>query len=358
MNRKIDEILDLAIERGASDIHLTNKRRPSFRIDGLLIEIEEFDVNDNEFLHDIVDEILDEISIDKYNINKSIDASMSYGDTRFRVHTYKQKESDCIVLRLIPTVIPTLEELSLPSILKKFSTLRNGLVIVTGVTGSGKSTTLASIIKEINTNYAKNIITVENPVEFIHEHGKSIINQREIGVDVLSFSDAVTDAMRADPDILLIGEMRDLDTITNAITMAETGHLVFGTLHTKSAPETIDRIIDVFPPGQQEQIRIQLANSIEGIISQELLPRVGGGRVPSCEVMIANDAIRSLIRESGNPNSILDAMQANSRTLGSQTRTQSLAQLLIDGYVDKNTIRNCIDKSELETFNKLLVNMR
>lgn len=354
MYEKIGKILDVAIEKNASDIHLTNDLKPTLRVDGELQVIEEFEVNDREMLREFVKEISNEKQLETYLEDKELDSSISYGDVRFRIHIFRQDNADALALRLIPRHIPTLEEINVPMVLKKFTTMPNGLILVTGVTGSGKSTTLASMIHEINMNYSKHIITIEDPVEYIHSHNKSIINQREVGADVHSFSRAVRAAMREDPDIILVGELRDLDTIHNAITMAETGHLVFGTLHTRSVAETVSRLIDVFPANQQDQIRIQLANSINGIVAQELLPMEGGGRVPSCEVMIANDAIRSLIRENQNPNAIVDQMQMNSKKLGSQTKLQSLANLVVDGKISGRTSMKNLSEGEIDSLKSMV----
>jgi len=348
-------ILDIAIRAGASDIHLTNKLPPTLRVDGELRRLSKLEENNPESLEGFVEEMLTEEEFEKYKKEHEIDLSMSYGSVRFRIHIYRQSNSDCIVLRTIPQDIPNFGDMNLPPILKKFTNMKNGLVLITGVTGSGKSTTLAAIIDEINRTQSKNIITVEDPLEFIHEHKKSIVNQREIGSDVNSFSRAVRAAMREDPDILLVGEMRDLETIQNAITMAETGHLVFGTLHTKSVGETVDRIIDVFPADQQEQIRIQLANSLEGIVCQDLLPKIGGGRVPQCEIMIANDAIRSIIRENQNPNAIVDQMQTNSKKLGMQTKTQALARLVVDGLIERETAMKNLKEEEYDALKRTIV---
>ena len=351
------KILDTGVKAKASDIHLTNKLVPTLRIDGELRKLGGFEVHTPEILATYVKEILNEEQMENYEKDKEADLSMSYGDVRFRVHIYRQSESDAIALRTIPTIIPSFEQVNLPLVLKKFTKIQNGLVLITGITGSGKSTTLAAMIDEINRNQSKNIITVEDPIEFIHEHKKSIVNQREIGVDVLSFSRAVRAAMREDPDILLVGELRDLETIQNAITMAETGHLVLGTLHTKSVPETIDRIIDVFPPEQQDQVRIQLANCIEGIVCQDLLPKIGGGRVPSCEIMITNDAIRSIIRENQNPNAIVDQMQTTSKKTGAQTKIQSLAKLVADRKITRETALKNLKSEDFDLLNKTIVSL-
>lgn len=356
--RGIDNIFDLAVSKGASDIHLTLGKKPTLRVNGELSELEEYQENTREQLDLYVREILKEGEYEKYKSKHSIDTSTTHGNVRLRVHIYNQKECDCIVMRLIPTEIPHFNDVNLPESVRQFTKVKRGLVLVTGITGSGKSTTLATMIREINDNYSKNIITVEEPVEFIHNHSKSIINQREIGVDTDSFSKAVVDAMRADPDILLVGEMRDLDTIKNAITMAETGHLVFGTLHTKSAAETIDRLIDVFPANQQAQIRIQLSNSISGIVSQELLPKIGGGRVPCCEIMVSTAAVRSIIRKNGNPSGVIDDMQKNNKELGTQTKVQALADLYAKGLIAKETAINNLDANDIDTFKKMLMFMR
>lgn len=347
--RTIDKILDKAIDMGTvSDIHLTKGLKPTFRADGKLTPIEEFEVCTPDILATFVNEILSDKHINEYKTERFVDSSMRYKTSRFRVHVYRQSGCDAFAFRLIPTEIPLFNDINLPEVVRSLTKLKNGLVLVTGITGSGKSTTLASLIGEINHNQNKHIVTIEDPIEFVHDHSQCMVNQREVGTDVNNFPDAVKAAMREDPDILLVGEMRDLETISNAITMAESGHLVFGTLHTRSAAETVDRIIDVFPPNQQEQVRMQLANSIEGIVSQELLKKVGGGRVPSCEVMIPNDAIRHLIRNPGGPNAINDQIQGNSRKTGSQTRIQSLARLYVNGLVTKEAAFNGLKQAEQE----------
>lgn len=344
--RLIDDILAKAIELDVSDIHLTEGLKPVFRIDGVLGEQEEFPVSTPDLLKQYKDELLNEEEEKAYREMKFMDTSHAYNDSRFRVHIYRQMEVDALALRLIPETIPAFDDMNLPEVIRGFANLNNGLVLVTGVTGSGKSTTLATLIDEINENQRKHIVTIEDPVEFVHQHKKSMINQREIGTDVNNFPEAVKAAMREDPDILLVGELRDLETMSNAITMAESGHLVFGTLHTRSVSETVDRIIDVFPANQQEQIRMQLSNSLGGIVSQSLLPKIGGGRIPSVEVMVPNDAIRHLIRNPSGPNAINDRIQATSRTLGAQTRIQSLAKLYVDGNITQETAFSGLSKEE------------
>lgn len=328
----LDKIIFQAVEKRASDIHLTENLPPVLRIDGQLTYLRDYEILDSSTLRKFTEKLLGG-NFREYQEKRSFDFSFSTGNYRFRGHIFKQRGTDAIVLRLIPTKIPDISELNLPEAVRKFTLLKNGLVLVTGTTGSGKSTTLASLINEINRTQKKHIITIEDPIEFVHEHNKSIINQREVGSDVLNFANAVRSAMREDPDILLVGEMRDLETIQNTITIAETGHLAFATLHTKSAAETINRIIDVFPPGQQQQIRLQLSSVLQGVISQTLLPKIGGGRVPACELMIVTDGIRSLIREQSPPSAIEDQIQMNYRKLGSQTFQQSLANLYVKGLI-------------------------
>lgn len=334
----IYDIINEAIQKGASDIHLTRDLYPVLRISGELHLLQKYGLLTPEILEtEIKCFITTDSASATYLAHKYLDCSLRIEDNRFRVHIYRQKNSDAVAIRLIPKNIPSIDSLNMPSVIKKFTLLKNGLVLVTGTTGSGKSTTLASMIDDINTHQKKHIITVEDPVEFVHEHKQCIINQREIGQDVPAFADAVRGAMREDPDILLVGEMRDLETIRNTITIAETGHLAFATLHTKSAAETVDRIIDVFPSSQQQQIRIQLANVLQGIISQTLVPKIGGGRVPVCEVLIVNDAIRSLIKEGASPNAITDSIQMNSRKTGTQTIEQSLANLYKNKLITYDT---------------------
>lgn len=339
-------ILKDAIAHNASDVHLVNKSYPILRIDGELRRFSEYGALSAETLAQMVPQLLKPESQALYASKLQVDGSYEFEGRRFRVHIYRQMGTDAFALRLIPNKIPKLEEVNLPPSIRKFTTLKNGLVLITGVTGSGKSTTLAAIIGEINETQSMHIVTVEDPIEFVHEHKKSIVNQREVASDVPTFADAVRAAVREDPDILLLGEMRDLDTIMNAITMAETGHLVFATLHTKSAAETVDRIIDVFPPNQQEQVRIQLANCLRGIVSQTLLPRIGGGRVPCCEIMMVTQAIRNLIKERAVPNNINDAIQT-SRKIGSQTIYQAAADLYRNKLITLDVAHGAVEDPEL-----------
>jgi len=347
----ITDIIKSALDQKASDIHLTEGLPPVFRINGRLAVQRQFDVFSAGALAETAKQLLGE-NYENYGQKRSFDFSFHAEGRRFRGHVFKQRGADAVVLRVIPAEVPTVDQLLLPESVKKFTSLKDGLVLVTGPTGSGKSTTLAALINEINRTQEKHIITIEDPVEFIHPHRRCIVNQREVGTDVANFADAVRSAMREDPDILLVGEMRDLETIQNAITMAETGHLVFATLHTRSAAETIDRIIDVFPPVQQQQIRVQLSSILQGIISQCLVPAVSGGRVPVCEVMFATDGIKSIIKENGPHSSIKDQILLNHRKLGSCTYEQSLAALYKRGLIDRDTALE--HAKDIETFKRMV----
>lgn len=349
----IFEVIEDAIKQDASDIHLTAQSVPIIRVNGKLILLNKYGEQKPEQLKSYLDKLLNPNLLDRYQEELNIDTSLEHSNTRFRVHIYKQKGNDAYSLRLIPKKIPRFKDMNLPKSILKFTLEGSGLVLVTGITGSGKSTTLATLIGEINENQEKHIITVEDPIEFIHEHNRSVINQREVGVDVTSFDEAVRAAMREDPDILLVGEMRDLDTIKNAITMAETGHLVFATLHTKSVAETVDRIIDVFPGNQQEQIRIQLSNTLKGIVTQDLIERKGGGRVACCEIMFTSDAMRNLIRTQANTSAIHDNLQMNSTRTGSQTKTQALAELAKTGMITKEVALKEVHEDDKEEMLRL-----
>ena len=330
----LEAMLELAFEKNASDIHLTTGKPVVFRIDGELVEMEGPRVMPDdikEFAYPLFKD--NQRLVDEFEKNGEIDFSFSLkGRSRFRVNVFQQRGSMAVAMRLLPFVIPQPEELGLPDAVKEFCHLKRGLVLVTGATGSGKSTTLASLINLINQNYKKHIITLEDPIEYLHRHNKSVVNQRELGSDTISYSNALRAALRQDPDVILVGEMRDLETISTAITAAETGHLVFSTLHTNSAPATIDRIVDVFPPYQQQQIRVQLANVIEGVISQQLIHKDGDvGRVAAFEVMMANPAIRNMIREN-KAHQLTSFMQINKRN-GMQTMDDALFDLRLKGLI-------------------------
>jgi len=330
------ELLCIGIDKNASDVHLTVGLPPTFRIDGQLVSLIEDKLTPDDTL-DLVKQALDEKRLNKLNEDGEIDFSYSIPSVgRFRVNVFKQRGTYAMVLRIIPLDIPLMNELGIPPVVNELSRLPRGLILVTGPTGSGKTTTLASIINKINTERRCHIITLEDPLEYLHKHKKSIVNQREIGSDTHSFANGLRGALREDPDVILVGEMRDLETISIAITAAETGHLVLSTLHTNGAAKTIDRIVDVFPPYQQQQIRVQLSAVIEAVISQQLLPKAtGSGRVAAHEIMLATPAIRNLIREGKNHQ--IDTSIQTSGALGMQTMDTSLINLYKRGAITKET---------------------
>jgi twitching motility protein PilT len=332
----IDELLEQMVARGASDLHLSAGAPPTLRVRGEMDRLEDYGKLMPDATQQLLYRILSSEQQKRLEIDRQLDLSHAVpGLARFRVNVYFQRESVGAAFRLIPEQLKTLEELSLPGTLHDFAAQPRGLVLVTGPTGSGKSTTLAALIDEINRTRADHILTIEDPIEFVHRHKRSLVNQREIGPDARTFGEALRAALRQDPDVILLGEMRDLETIATALTAAETGHLVFGTLHTQSAPGTIDRIIDVFPAEQQEQVRVQIAASLQGVVTQALLPtRDGNGRVPALEILVPDDAVRNLIRQ-GKVEQIYSVMQtASSR--GMQTMEQSLAELTLRGVISKD----------------------
>src|SRR6266511_748895 len=330
----IDDLLQQTVALGASDLHITVGTPPAVRVRGHLARLDNVEPFDAEGTQTLLYRILSSEQQKDLELKRQIDLAYEVpGVARFRVNVYFQREALGAAFRQIPTDIKTLEELGLPASLHELGTKPRGLVLVTGPTGSGKSTTLAAIIDEINRTRADHILTIEDPIEFVHKHKGCIVNQREIGVDALSFAEGLRAALRQDPDVILVGEMRDLETISTALTAAETGHLVFGTLHTQSAPSTIDRIIDVFPPEQQEQVRIQIANSLQGVVTQTLIPTADGvGRVPALEVLVPTPAVRNLIRE-GKTHQIYSVLQTSSAH-GMQTMEQSLGDLIMRRIVD------------------------
>lgn len=332
-------LLNLGMKKKASDIHITVGLPPIFRVNGELIRLDEKPLSPGD-TKDLVYMSLSEKLIEILEEKGEIDTSYSNpGVGRYRINAYKQRGSYSMALRVIPLEIPTMEELKLPEVVKELSRLKRGLVLITGPTGSGKSTTLASMVDQINKERNCHILTLEDPIEFLHKHQNSIVNQREIGWDSLNFSNGLRSALRQDPDVILIGEMRDLDTISIALTAAETGHLVLSTLHTIGAAKTIDRIIDVFPPHQQQQIRIQLSSVIQGIISQQLLPKVEcSERIGAFEVMRSTAAIKNLIRE-GKTHQIDTAIQTGGK-FKMQTMDNSLLELYRNRHISKETVVN------------------
>ena len=329
----IDDLLETMVALGASDLHVAVGSHPVIRLNGSLERLDQFPRLLADDTQRLLYRILSTEQQKHLEINRQIDVSHSIpGLARFRVNVYFQRESLGGAFRMIPAELKTLEDLGLPAQLHELSKKPRGLVLVTGPTGSGKSTTLAAVVDEINRTRDDHIMTIEDPIEFLHRHKRCIVNQREIGPDATSFAEALRGALRQDPDVILLGEMRDLETISTALTAAETGHLVFATLHTQSAPGTIDRVIDAFPATQQEQIRIQLAATLEGVVTQALLPTADGtGRVPALEILFPDDAVRNLIR-TAKVEQVYSIMQTGNAR-GMQTMEQSLADLTLRGVI-------------------------
>ncbi|MEA4895318.1 MAG: type IV pilus twitching motility protein PilT [Oscillospiraceae bacterium] len=329
------DLIGTAIENGASDLHLSVGVPPCMRINGAIVRMKDIEVLAPKDIEDIALGIMDERHREVLDTAGEVDFAYSISSLgRFRVNVFRQRGSYSMVTRILNLRIPAPEELGIPEAVVEITGKRRGLVLVTGATGSGKSTTLASLINLINQKYSDHIITLEDPIEYLHKHNRSIVNQREMGTDSLSYSAALRAALRQDPDVILVGEMRDLETIATAVTAAETGHLVFSTLHTNGAANTIDRIIDVFPPHQQQQIRTQLADVLQCVISQQLLPRKDGrGRVAAFEVMLANNAIRNHIREA-KTYQIPTVMQTSGK-LGMKTMDDALYDLYNKGMVSE-----------------------
>lgn len=345
---RIEILLEEVVRKKASDLHLQVDLPPMLRVDGSLTPVHGTDSLDAATVERLISAILDEDQRQVLMKDKEFDFSFAFGTLgRFRVNAFHERGNLAAALRLIPNEIKSVTELGMPSVVMNFADYPRGLVLVTGPTGSGKSTTLASLIDKINTERAHHIITIEDPIEFTHRSKKSVVVQREIHYDTYSFSAALRSSLRQDPDVVLIGEMRDLETISAAITIAETGHLVFATLHTNSAAQSIDRMIDVFPPHQQPQIRSQLANILMGICSQRLVPAIGGGRVVAAEVLVANSAVRNIIREGKSHQ--LDAVIQTGAELGMQTMDRTLASLVQAGTVTYDEARNyAVDLNEFE----------
>jgi twitching motility protein PilT len=344
----IMELLEVVLERGASDLHITSGTPPTIRVHGSLQRLDQYPKLTPEELQRMIYSILAQKQRERLEQELELDVSYSLpGKARFRVNVYFQRDALGAAFRLIPFEIKSIEDLGLPMQIEEFARLPRGLVLVTGPTGSGKSTTLASLVDVINEERDVHIMTVEDPIEFLHRHKRALVNQREVGHDTTSFAQALKHVLRQDPDVILVGEMRDLETISTALTAAETGHLVFATLHTQDAPQTIDRIIDVFPPFQQQQVRVQLAVTLQGIVTQQLLATVDGrGRAASAEVLIATPAVRNLIREA-KIHQIYSLMQAGGK-FGMQTMDASLAGLVRAGRISRESaLAQCHDPEEL-----------
>ena len=331
----LGEILRYVVQHQASDLHLAVGLPPVMRIDGHLNPIEGYPELSTNESRELIYSILNQDQRQKLETEWEVDLSYSlYGHARFRVNVFFHKGTLAAAFRLIPVNIKTIDELGLPKVLHTFCHKPRGFVLVTGPTGSGKSTTLAAIIDEINATRADHIVTIEDPIEFLHSHKRCVVNQREVGSDTKGFPVALRSALRQDPDVILIGELRDLETIQIALTAAETGHLVFATLHTQDCPQTIDRIIDVFPPHQQEQIRVQIAATLEGVVTQQLLPKASGsGRICATEVLISTPAAKNLIRE-GKTHQLYTVMQTGGQH-GMQTMNSCLADLVKRSHITR-----------------------
>ena len=330
---KIDELLKYAVEKNASDLHLTVNEPPIFRFDGKLVPYKSKDLSEKE-VEEMIMSILNDEQKESLYKEKEIDLSYAFGNIgRFRINIYFQKGSLCGAFRFLPAKIKTLKELDLPVQLKDFTKAKQGLLLMVGPTGHGKTTTLAALIDIINHTRAEHLITIEDPIEYTFVPDKCLINQRELHNDTKSFPKALRSALRQDPDVIFIGEMRDLETVSTAITLAETGHLVMSTLHTNNASQTLDRMIDIFPPHQQKQIRFQLASTLLGVVSQRLIPRTEGGRIAACEILKSTPAIRNLIREE-KTYQIENVIQTSVEE-GMMILERSLLELVISGKISE-----------------------
>ena len=347
-NPDLEKLINLSINDGASDIHLSSGCLPALRVHGELNYIDSSVIFTKEALEKFISEILPDSQLERFNRTGDLDFAFTYGTQRFRGSAYREMNGVSLTFRLVPTVIRSLDELGLPAILKTMSQKHRGLFLATGPTGHGKSSTLAAIISEINRKRKAHIVTIEDPIEYIHTPELSVIHQREIGHDTENFASGIRHVLRQDPDVIMIGEMRDLETIGAAITAAETGHLVFGTLHTQDASQSIERIVDVFPPHQQNQIRLQLAYTLLGICSQQLIPREDiKGRVCATEILITTPAIRASIRE-GKISSIRNAMLTG-MSFGMHTMEQDLVRWVKEGKISRSTAKSfAYDQAEIE----------
>ena len=347
-NAGLEKLIQKAITDGASDIHLSSGTFPALRIHGDLNYIEDFGEFSRETLEAFTNDILTPAQLDKFTLTGDLDFAYTYGTQRFRGSLYREMHGVSLTFRLVPSVIKSIDELGLPEILKTISGRHRGLFLATGPTGHGKSSTLAAIISEINHQRKAHIVTIEDPIEYIHTPALSVIHQREVGNDTEDFASGIKHVLRQDPDVIMIGEMRDLETISAAITAAETGHLVFGTLHTQDASQSIERIVDVFPPHQQNQIRLQLAYTLIGVCSQQLIPTATvKGRVCATEILITTSAIRASIRE-GKTSSIRNSLMTGVN-FGMHTMEQELARLYRTGKITKATAKDyAYDQGEID----------
>jgi twitching motility protein PilT len=333
----LHELFKIATEKKASDLHLAANRKPILRIDGRLYEVEDEPVLKPKDLEKVIFEILSQEQKERFIKTKDLDFSYELKGSRYRVNLHFEKGDVGLVARVVPPVIPTLEDIMMPEIVYDLTRLSQGLILVTGPTGHGKSTTLAAMINQINKERVCHIVTLEDPIEFLFSSEKSIIKQRELGSDMLSFAAGLKHVLRQDPNVIMVGEMRDLETIAATLTLAETGHLVLATLHTYSAAQTVDRIIDVFPPHQQGQIRLQLSMTLAGVISQRLLPRIGGGRIAAKEILINTPAVANLIREQKTAQ--INTIIQTSAEKGMITMEQDLKRLVQEGLIEPEVAR-------------------
>jgi twitching motility protein PilT len=345
---KIEILLEEVIKRKGSDLHFEVGLPPMVRVDGSLLPLPNYHPLDEKAVETLIFGLLDGDQKQILLRDKEFDFSFAFGDLgRFRVNAFHERGNLAAALRLISNEIKSIEQLGLPPIISKFAGYPRGLVLITGPTGSGKSSTLAALIEKINTERAAHIITVEDPIEYTHQSKKSVVVQREVHYDTYSFATALRSALRQDPDVVMIGEMRDLETIAAAITIAETGHLVFATLHTNSASQSVDRIVDVFPPHQQQQVRSQVGNILQAICTQRLIPALGGGRIPASEIMVATPAVRNIIREGKNYQ--LDAVIQTGAENGMQSMDHTLVNLVHAGKISYDEARNfAVDLEELD----------
>lgn len=334
MHQKIKELLKLAVANKASDIHLAVNTVPKIRIQGILTDVGNFDISDTAAMTEMILSLCEQADQkDKILNNKDLDFSVSFEESRFRANMYYEKGQLACALRVVPNKIPTLTELNLPDSVKTFLTTKQGFVLVTGPTGQGKSTTVASLLNEVNMTQACHLVTIEDPIEYVIKPQRSLVSQREVPYDTLTFGNALKSVLRQDPNVVFVGEMRDLETISSALTIAETGHLVFSTLHTNSAAQTIERIIDVFPEGAKGQIRIQLSSVLTAVISQRLIPTLDGTRIPSLEILVATPAVKNAIREGKT--FMIDNIIQTSADVGMISMDTYLARLIKSGRVSE-----------------------
>ena len=330
-----ETLFGYAVEKNASDLHLLVGHKPILRITGDLYDLEKEETMTDELMENVVKQVVTSQQFERFRIEKELDLAYGTAGARFRVNLHWEKGHIGLAARTIPQDIPTMDQLGLTEVVRGFTELPHGLILVTGPTGAGKSTTMAAMINDINANRRVNIITLEDPVEFLFHPIQSIIRQRQLESDMVTFSEGLKHVLRQDPDVVMVGEMRDLDTIATTLTLAETGHLVFATLHTYSAPQTVSRIIDVFPPHQQTQIRLQLAMTLRGVISQQLLPRVGGGLVATREILVNTPAVANLIREN-KVEQIKNVIQTGAQ-VGMVSYVQDMKRLVKEGLISEET---------------------